>query len=344
MMLFAAFYMLFMHDPTPKTLLIAGALLGYSVITEYPSFLIVLVLMGYALYRVLSTRNATLLAAKSAPSNTNLRQLLQMAWLIAPLAACALGLMAYNNAIFGGPFKLGYGQSELWHDQHSQGFMSLTYPHLAAIWGITFSAFRGLFVLSPLLLLALPGFWRWLRSGVFRAEAIVCFLATFTMFLFNSSSIMWWGGWSVGPRYLIPGLPFMVVAIIFVLTRETERSQTRFLKSVLMRETWFVIAGLLFIWSLIATWGITLAEQQFPPDTIPNPYTSYALPNWLAGNIARNWGSLMGLRGVNSLVPLILAVAVLGTIAIHKNRQTAKAATRARDNSAPVRTIEPKAL
>ena len=194
-LLFAAFYLLFMHDPTPKILLAVGALLGYSVITEYPSFLIVAVLMGYALYRVLSSANAPSIA-----------RTLTLAWLIAPMALCAIGLMVYNTAIFGGPFKLGYAQSTLWQGQHSQGFMSLTYPHLDAAWGITFGVFRGLFVLSPLLLLALPGFWMWLRGGQFRAEAIVCLLATLSMFLFNSSTSMWWGGWSVGAALSHSGL------------------------------------------------------------------------------------------------------------------------------------------
>ena len=41
--------------------------------------------------------------------------------------------------------------------------MSLSLPTLDGIWGITFSAYRGLFLLSPWLLLALPGFVIWWR-------------------------------------------------------------------------------------------------------------------------------------------------------------------------------------
>ena len=230
-LLFAAFYILFMHAPTPRSLLITGALLGYSVITEYPSILIVLVLMAYALHRLLS------ISARSDRSDLSdpiTRRALPMLWLIAPMALCAIGLMAYNTAIFGGPLKLGYENSELWKDKHSQGFLSLTFPHLDALWGITFGIFRGLFVLSPVLLLAVPGFWVWLRRRQFRAEAIVCLLATLSMFLFNSSSNMWWGGWSIGPRYLLPALPFMAVAMVFALQGKAP-AQTRF-----FQKTWFV--------------------------------------------------------------------------------------------------------
>ena len=118
--------------------LAVGLLLGYSVITEYPSVLIVGVLFLYALQRLQDRR--------------------RIAWVVLAGALIAVGWMFYNNAIFGSPLSLGYSHSELWTDQHESGFMSLTRPHWDALWGITFSAFRGLFVLSPLLLLAWPGF------------------------------------------------------------------------------------------------------------------------------------------------------------------------------------------
>ncbi|HRE28054.1 MAG TPA: hypothetical protein PK954_15555, partial [Anaerolineales bacterium] len=67
--------------------------------------------------------------------------------LVASLVAA--GWMAYNNAVFGGPLNLGYSYSEQWVTQHSTGFVSLTLPSAAALWGITFGVFRGLFVLAP---------------------------------------------------------------------------------------------------------------------------------------------------------------------------------------------------
>ena len=55
-------------------------------------------------------------------------------------------------------------------------------------------------------------------------------------------------------------------------------------------------------------WGLTLAEQAFPPDNIRNPFIDYALPNWLAGNVARNAGTLLGLHGAASLLPLVIGL------------------------------------
>jgi hypothetical protein len=204
--------------------------------------------------------------------------------------------MAYNTAIFGGPLSLGYGYSELWQEQHHTGFMSLTVPHMEAIWGITFSRFRGLFLLSPLLLLALPGFALWHRSGEHRLESWATLASVVAMFLFNASSIMWWGGYAVGPRYLLPMLPFMALPLVFVFHEWG-------------RRTWFRITVLVLgTWSLVATWGLTLAGQAFPPDTIHDPLVEYAWPNWLAGNVARNLGMFLHLPGLVSLAPLLVIV------------------------------------
>jgi hypothetical protein len=68
----------------------------------------------------------------------------------------------------------------------------------------------------------------------------------------------------------------------------------------------------LFSWSLIATWGLTLAEQAFPPDTLYNPLVEYAWPNWQIGNIARNFGTVLGFPGVWSLLPLVTILGLIG--------------------------------
>jgi len=208
----------------------------------------------------------------------------------------AAGWMIYNTAIFGGPLALGYSNSELWHAQHDTGFMSLTWPHGDALWGITFGVFRGLFVLSPILLASLPGFVLWWRSREYRPAFWVALLSVLGFFWFNASSSMWWGGFAVGPRYLLPALPFLALPMIFVWRAWGQRVWLR------------VALAALALWSLLATWGLTLADQSFPPDTLPNPLIDYAWPNWLSGNIARNWGTLLGLHGAASLIPLLLAL------------------------------------
>ena len=279
--LFAAFYLVFMNTsrlPT-RTLLAIGLSLGYSVVTETPSILIVGILFLYTFYRLQDRR--------------------RIAWVMLTGALIAAGWMIYNTAVFGAPLELGYSHSELWTEQHETGFMSLTWPHWDAIWGITFGAFRGLFILSPWLLLAVPGFVLWWRSGEQRPEFWVALTSTLAMFLFNSSSIMWWGGFAIGPRYMLPMLPFMVLPIIHSWRAWSDRRQAMGLNLLLLT------------WSLVATWGLTLAEQAFPPDTLRNPLVEHAWPNWQTGNIARNLGMFLHLPGVVSLLPLLVGVVAL---------------------------------
>jgi len=281
-LLLGAFFLIFTASTfSAWRLLFVGFLLGYSVITEYPSALMVSVIYLYTFRRLYREG-----------------QWRRIGWVTLAGAAVAAGLMVYNKTVFGGWFKLGYESSTLWHDQHDTGFLSLSFPQPEAMLGITFGLFRGLFVLSPILLLAFPGFWLWWKSRQHRAEFFVAVASVLTIYLFNSSSVMWWGGFSVGPRYLLPMLPFLTLPIIFVLRQWEQVGWMR------------VLITLLVLWSFVATWGMTLAEQAFPPDTILNPWLDHVLPNWLAGNIARSLGTVLGFKGLSSLMPLTMLVTV----------------------------------
>jgi hypothetical protein len=293
--LFAAFYLLFRDTERLSTLalLTVGFLLGYSVITEYPSVLVMGVIFVYTFIRLTDRR--------------------RIGWVVLTGASIAIGWMVYNTAVFGSPLELGYSHSELWIEQHHTGFMSLTMPRWEAIWGITFSAFRGLFLYSPALLLAVPGFVLWYRSGKHRLEFWVALTSVLAMLLFNSSSIMWWGGFAVGPRYLLPMLPLAALQSVFVLRKWGDR-------------VWLRALGIgLGAWSLIATWGLTLAGQAFPPDTLRNPLVEYAWPNWQVGNVARNLGMFLDLEGATSLLPLlVIVVALLVVLWLFSHRESSK--------------------
>jgi len=278
LLLFWAFYLAFTRKTLSKTVLLwIGFLLGYSIITEYPAALIAGAIGVYVFF---------VLAKRNRPHD--------VLWL-APLGGSVVVLwMVYNNAIFGGPLSLGYSNSELWMGQHHTGFMSLSFPTWEALWGISLGKFRGLFFYSPVTLLFFPGIILWWRSRKFRPEWVLVVFSVLSMFLFNSASIMWWGGFAVGPRYLLPMLPFMAISWIIPLLEWRHNH-------------WFwTLTGLMAIWSWIVVWGLTLAGRSFPSDTLRNPLIEYALPNWIEGNIARNAGTVFHLRGVPSL--LILAV------------------------------------
>jgi hypothetical protein len=70
------------------------------------------------------------------------------------------------------------------------------------------------------------------------------------------------------------------------------------------------------LWSFLATWGLALAGQAFPSDVIREPFFGYAIPAWSQGDIARNLGYLLNLRGAWSLLPLfaILFILIFGWV------------------------------
>jgi len=280
-LLFVAFYLSLLigrADLKPVFSLGVGLMLGYAVITEYPAALIAGPVLVYLYHR-----------------------LPKKAWVGVAIAGGLLpGLlwMAYNQAIFHKPIAFGYEHAPVWRDVNTAGFFSLVYPRPEALWGITFGPYRGLFFLSPVLLLAFPGLYCLARRRAWRPEFWVSLWAVISFILFNGSSVMWQGGYAVGPRYLVPMLPFLALPLAL------------FVEGWGMRGWAKAMIGILSIWSSLAVWAETMGGQQFP-DYTPNPLFGYSLPRLIKGNIARNWGTLAGLSGWSSLVPLAGVVGCL---------------------------------
>jgi hypothetical protein len=212
-----------------------------------------------------------------------------------------IGLIVHDVGAFGTPLPIGYFHSALWTDVHDTGFVSLTYPHLDAFWGITFGVYRGVFFLSPYLLFALGGYLSLWRRG-WRAEVAVLAVAPTVFFLFNASSAMWQGGFSVGPRYIVASLPFLGLAA-GVGVAECWRS-----------IAWRPVLILACAWSIFAVWTETIGGQAFP-DFTPNPLFDFSLPKLLAGDVARNAGMLVGMAGLKSLLPLLVVVLIAALVA-----------------------------
>jgi hypothetical protein len=235
-----------------------------------------------------------------------------------------LPLLLYNELAFG---KLTYVPYEGYADPHAQTFAAVrkgilgvripfidtefTPIFLNNLREITIGSLRGLFVFSPVVLFALPGFFiavgrRWrplLPEMILSGAFFVCYLL-FTA-TYGDSIVYWGGGTSFGPRHLIPMLPFLALPLWLTL------------RSIYLG--WItVLVGLVSIF--FALMGSAIEPRT--PYWLPNGMTGFYLPKFLKGEFAmsRDWvfssdlftrdsvafnlGKIIGLHAQWQLLPL----------------------------------------
>ena len=120
----------------------------------------------------------------------------------AVIVAAALGIVAGTNMVWFGTPLGGLAQIEALHPQvHALSGPVSTTPWVGGV-GLLVSPNRGLFVFSPVLLIALAGIGR--RSGGSGAFGLG-WLAGATVVYVGALSFysVWWGGHTFGPRYLL---------------------------------------------------------------------------------------------------------------------------------------------
>ena len=123
-------------------------------------------------------------------------------WLIflAPAVSLLAVSLAYNLHAFGNLLAGGYGE-ETWST-----------PLYVGLYGLLFSSGKSLFLYVPLTIvfpLALVGFY-----GTGRQGETFLFAALFVVYLLlHAGWWSWYGGWSWGPRFLVPALPFLILPL-----------------------------------------------------------------------------------------------------------------------------------
>jgi 4-amino-4-deoxy-L-arabinose transferase-like glycosyltransferase len=172
--------------------LAAGALGGAALATEYP---MAIILLGMAAILVIE-KGWTRLAAFCAG--------------VAPFAAL---LAIYQAAAYGSPFAVSYG-AKPYHQSGTAILELATAGRLAEV----LVGPRGLLLFSPVVALAVWGLVRLARSvdQDRRRHGIVGLVVFASFVVLQASWLNPWGGESYGPRYLIPGLPFLIVGMVEV--------------------------------------------------------------------------------------------------------------------------------
>lgn len=272
----------------------AGFLLGFSLFTEYTVAIVILFAGLYGLWVLRRSWSG-------------------MAWLTVSGAIPVAALMAYNQAIFHNPLDTGYSHDFCWSAAQAGGIAGFTYPHFGPLFDLTFGQYRGLFFMSPFLLLALAGAGVMLsrRLGL---EAAISLVMSIVFILAISAYWGWNGGRVDGPRYLVPVVPFLAFPAAF------------YLDGIRLVSWRAVLSVALILWSITITWIEFLGGALFPISWLRHPITQYSLPALQSNQIAPNAGYFFGLRGWESLLPLAVLLLLVGVATWW--RRSARAAQR----------------
>jgi hypothetical protein len=298
-LLFGGFYALWRlarGEWRERGYLVAGACAGATVAAEYTGALGVL---GLVLYAVL-----TVLGREEPPRARWVRLGRGAGLALLGALPFVVGLMLYHQAAFGHPLESGYKylNDAAYQPWHLGGFLGIRYPDPRAFALSFFSPLRGLFTLSPFLLLALPGL------GVLRREArgrgemrahlwlVVALLAGYTYFTSSFSYDSW--GWTTGPRHLTGLVPFLLLPAGLLL--EWLRGSGR--PALLGPAAALCAASIAF--TGVATF------VNYIPDDVSNAVLGLAVPLLKDGYLPPNLPQFMGLG--NPVAGVLLLLALLG--------------------------------
>jgi len=271
-----------MPEPTSLSSLIfpflSGVFAGVAALADYTAIFIALVLSAYVIFSRMPWRFKIIFIIGGG--------------------ICVLVLAGYNWACFGHPLSFSY--DHLSFDEFkagsAKGVFGISTPNPKALLAILMSPSRGLFFIMPVFLFSITGFIAMWRRRIFRSETLVLSVIIFGYIMINSGFYGWHGGWTFGPRYLVPMLPFLAIPMIFSP----------------WNYKWFY---LLF--------GISMAQiipavAGFPhvPQEIRNPVVEFILPCMGYGYTALNvtgWGTIPSLLATIAVVIILAAIFVLTT-------------------------------
>lgn len=195
--------------PAQKETLLIGLLAGFGVLTELAQAPVAVaiglaVLAGDFRFKSIS-QNATGMLLGAVPS--------------------ALVLLTYNFIAFGSPLDMGYFHhaTQQFAKVHSaENPLGLNLPDFSRLAPLMWGEYRGLIFYVPWAALAPVGWWRMMRCKEWKFLWIT--LAGFMVPLWvNLSYPEWTGGWSTGPRLLVPALPWLGLAAGFALPLKVAR-------------------------------------------------------------------------------------------------------------------------
>jgi len=224
-------------------------------------------------------------------TKTTLRSLLHFGLGLLPFVAVAL---VYNYRFTGDPFSFLYKYAVNFPGMSSNyGFRP---PDPEAIWGLTFSQYRGLYFYVPALIwvsvVAARKVRKRARNWVTHPFILPAIILCLTIPFYS----VWWGGWSYGPRHLItPTLLFLFLGLRLAIQEKRIP-----IPLLLLSASGFVFA---FVAKCTINYNM--------PTGVRDPITSLAFPAFYRGEWADSSGVGSLISGNTSAQPLLFLIAFL---------------------------------
>ncbi|MEA2329243.1 MAG: hypothetical protein QOE68_4202 [Thermoanaerobaculia bacterium] len=155
-------------------------------------------------------------------------------------------------------------------------------PSISALYGITLSPYRGLFFVSPVLLMAFVGFVAMRRNWQFWSLFAIVISFILVIASFNG----WNGGFAFGPRYLVPIIPLLGIPMM----------------AARLRPLWIVAAVVSVGLNFIAT-----ATDPMPSPEVQHPVSRYLVPAFFTGHIGDKTRREIGWFETQSVANVALA-------------------------------------
>ena len=282
-----------LHDAgTRKQMLVTalalGVTAGWATVVEYPS--------------AIPASIIALLGIRGAARHDRSSLLATTVGIAGGALVSLFALISYTVAAFGSPFHVGYLYEVNFQQEITRGILGFGIPPWNVIRQLLVGWHRGLLFLSPFLIVAPIGLYYMWRRTSFEVATVVVAVIPLYYLLLASSFNAWEAGWTFGPRYMSPALPFLCLPIAALWPRVGT-------------------VGRAILWSLIVYGAvlsfIAVSTSPTPPDSYERPLQEFLWPAFVAGRVPAvpvpnswNLGNLAGLKGHTALLPLLLLWAV----------------------------------
>lgn len=216
-----------------------------------------------------------------------------LGWIVLGGLPWALVLVQFHWSAFGAPWSTPYSHLENpgFVRDLAPGLMGISIPTGERFYGSLFAPYLGLLFWAPWIALALVP----RRSVPF---AVVAYYLVFQI-----THALWRSGWTVGPRYITPLVPFAAICAARLL-RERPRLLPLF--------GGLAAAG-------VAATGLASAVCQGFPLEVVNPLREVVWPLLSHGYVPRNPLQALGVPGLWSALPYFAALAVAAALLLRRS-------------------------